>query len=83
MGHYSAFQISHAAALNAERLSVRILFLAALLCLSGNAHASNTIQICIGDFPPYNSRSLPKNGPVIEIATEAFRRSGYQMQFKF
>lgn len=87
MGHYSAFQISHAvtqaAALNAERLSALILFLPALLCLSGNARASNTIQICIGDFPPYNSRSLPNNGPVIEIASEAFRRSGYQMQFKF
>jgi polar amino acid transport system substrate-binding protein len=87
MSKYSAIQISKisqlTAAFCASRFGTRILFLAALLSISPIADAGNIVQICVGDFPPYNSRSLPKYGPVIEITTEAFRRSGYQTRFNF
>lgn len=56
-----------------------LLSLSTSLCLG----QSNIVKICVGDFPPYNSHVLPNNGPIIEIATEAFRRSGYQMQFQY
>jgi polar amino acid transport system substrate-binding protein len=62
-----------------QRVMQGLILCAALLPI--NAHANKTISICVGNFPPYNSHVLPKNGPIIEIATEAFRRSGYQMQF--
>lgn len=41
------------------------------------------VPICVGDFPPFNSPRLPKQGPVIEIAAEAFKRSGYGVQTRF
>jgi polar amino acid transport system substrate-binding protein len=83
MGSSSAFNTTSrpTPALRYKRAKQWLVFWAALTSI--NAHANKTISICIGDFPPYNSHLLPKNGPVIEIASEAFRRSGYQMQFKF
>ncbi|MCV2350124.1 substrate-binding periplasmic protein [Paucibacter sp. Y2R2-4] len=41
------------------------------------------MPICVGDFPPFNSPKLPKQGPVIEITTEAFKRLGYEIQTQF
>jgi polar amino acid transport system substrate-binding protein len=83
MGRYVAFNTASSPipAPLCKRAKQWLVFSAALLSI--NAHASKTVPICVGDFPPYNSHVLPKNGPVIEIANEAFRRSGYQMQFKF
>jgi polar amino acid transport system substrate-binding protein len=45
--------------------------------------ASEVVPICVGEFAPYNHPTLPRSGPMIDIATEAFRRSGYQIQVKF
>lgn len=39
--------------------------------------------ICSGDFPPYNSPKVAKQGPVIEISVEAFRRSGVATEVVF
>jgi len=47
------------------------------------APSKPVVPICVGDFPPFNSPKLPQQGPVIEIATEAFKRSGYAVQTHF
>jgi polar amino acid transport system substrate-binding protein len=47
------------------------------------AGASQPVAICVGDFPPYNSPSLPHGGPVIQIASEAFRRAGFELKVEF
>ncbi|MEJ6006296.1 transporter substrate-binding domain-containing protein [Paucibacter sp. AS339] len=47
------------------------------------ASIAPVVPICVGDFPPFNSPRLPKMGPVIEITTEAFKRSGYVVQTHF
>ena len=41
------------------------------------------VPLCVGDFPPFNSAHLPQQGPVIEITTEAFKRSGYAVKTQF
>jgi len=53
--------------------------------MGGASAAPNkpVVPLCVGDFPPFNSPKLPKQGPVIEIATEAFKRSGYAVQTHF
>lgn len=42
----------------------------------GMADAQEVVPLCVGDFAPFNSPSLPKQGPMVEIATEAFARAG-------
>ncbi len=50
---------------------------------SATAGAAKAVAICVGDFQPYNSPALPQGGPVIQIATEAMRRSGYDLEVQF
>ncbi|MDC8774070.1 substrate-binding periplasmic protein [Roseateles albus] len=45
--------------------------------------AGPPVDICVGNFSPYNSPELPQGGPVIQIATEALRRSGYELKAEF
>lgn len=45
--------------------------------------AREVVPICVGEFAPYNHPTLPRSGPMIAIATEAFRRSGYQIKVMF
>jgi polar amino acid transport system substrate-binding protein len=47
------------------------------------AAEAHSLTICSGDFPPYNSPLLPNLGPVVEVSTEAFRRSGISVQVIF
>ncbi|AZP14134.1 substrate-binding periplasmic protein [Undibacterium parvum] len=63
-------------------LCILLLFVAATPTLTAAAEAPS-LTICSGDFPPYNSPLLPNLGPVVEITTEAFRRSGISIQVIF
>lgn len=67
-----------------------------LLAVSGTAFAQGsappathstatrpTVRVCVGDFPPYNSPRLPRMGPVLDLAQQAFQRAGYAMQAEF
>ncbi|MDO8264006.1 MAG: transporter substrate-binding domain-containing protein [Gallionella sp.] len=61
-----------------------LLLLACCLPLSALcATSSPSVRLCVSEFPPYNSVALPDNGAVVKIATEAFRRSGYEVQIVF
>ncbi len=51
--------------------------------MASGSTAKAPVSICVGNFPPFNSPRLPKQGPVIEIASEAFRRAGYAVQTQF
>lgn len=42
-----------------------------------------TVRVCVGDFAPYNSPGLPRMGPVLDLAQQAFQRAGYAMQAEF
>ncbi|MCV2356845.1 transporter substrate-binding domain-containing protein [Paucibacter sp. B2R-40] len=69
---------------NACPALMRRLVLGFALGLSATAAlAVQTVAICVGDFQPYNSPALPQGGPVIRIATEAMRRSGYELEVQF
>jgi polar amino acid transport system substrate-binding protein len=62
---------------------VQTALLLALCVGAGLAEAASPVSICVGDFQPYNSPKLPQGGPVIQIATEALRRSGYELKVQF
>jgi polar amino acid transport system substrate-binding protein len=64
------------------RLRALLMGLSLALC-SAAAGATRTVTICVGDFQPYNSPALPQGGPVIQIAAEAMRRSGYELKVEF
>ncbi|MEJ6005614.1 transporter substrate-binding domain-containing protein [Paucibacter sp. AS339] len=63
--------------------------LAALLVLLNCLHTvawaaeAEEVPLCLTEFPPFNSETLPRQGPLIEIASEAFRRSGLKVQVQF
>ncbi len=73
-----------------------VLLLLLLLAASAAAHAQGSavpaartadnrpaVRVCVGDFPPYNSPRLPRMGPVLDLAQQAFQRAGYRMQAEF
>jgi polar amino acid transport system substrate-binding protein len=62
---------------------VQTALLLALCVGAGLAEAAEPVSICVGDFQPFNSPKLPQGGPVIQIATEALRRSGYELKVQF
>lgn len=62
---------------------VKALLLLSLCSTVPGAWATRVAIVCVGDFPPYNSASLPQGGPVIQITAEALRRSGYQLKVEF
>ncbi|MDT8999777.1 transporter substrate-binding domain-containing protein [Paucibacter sp. APW11] len=45
--------------------------------------AAEPVPLCVGNYPPYNSHELPDNGPVLQIATEAFRHVGLPVSISF
>lgn len=75
-------------------LAILLLASGAAAFAQGNAPASKaqdkspagtrpTVRVCVGDFPPYNSPRLPRMGPVLDLAQQAFQRAGYRMQADF
>ena len=66
----------------------QLLLSLALLASCGHIWAApapsrRVASVCVGDFPPYNSPRLPRLGPVIALASEAFARGGYEMRPEF
>ncbi len=55
----------------------------ALLAYSHRTHADELIRLAAGERIPYIGQSLPENGVVTEVVTEAFRRRGYQVRIDF
>jgi sorbitol/mannitol transport system substrate-binding protein len=47
------------------------------------AHAQKSVLLVAGERPPYIGATLPANGYAFELAQEAFKRKGYQVQLKF
>lgn len=64
-----------------EQAAPRAVLLAGLLA-SPLAQAQ-TVPLCVGDFPPYNSASLPEQGPVLQIARAAFQHAGLAVNVEF
>jgi polar amino acid transport system substrate-binding protein len=62
------------------RIFAFFLFFNPAMSAAAEAHS---LTICSPNFPPYNSPQLPNLGPVVEISTEAFRRSGVSVQVIF
>lgn len=55
-------------------------FLCGLLCLSATARELKMVTI---EWPPFGSEHLPNGGPLTEIVTEAFRRTGHKTSVEF
>lgn len=56
---------------------------AGLLLLGATSLKAETVPLCVGDFPPYNSAVLPDQGPVLQITREAFERVGLDIKVEF
>ncbi len=56
-----------------------------MLCslLAPLALADNSVILATTEFAPYMSQKLKGQGPLVAIATEAFRREGYTVQVRF
>ncbi len=74
----------------ARRLAIGLLAVSGTAFAQGSARPAThstatrpTVRVCVGDFPPYNSPRLPRMGPVLDLAQQAFQRAGYAMQAAF
>ncbi|MCV2360083.1 transporter substrate-binding domain-containing protein [Paucibacter sp. TC2R-5] len=65
------------------RLPALLLSFAMLTCATARAQDSAPVILCLTEFPPFNSEQLPKQGPLIELATEAFKRAGRRIDAQF
>ncbi len=65
------------------RFAALLLSMATLACASARAQEVAPVILCLTEFPPFNSEQLPKQGPLIELATEAFKRSGRSVDAQF
>jgi polar amino acid transport system substrate-binding protein len=62
----------------------RLLFgLACCFAQAAQAQEAGPVILCLTEFPPFNSESLPRQGPLIELASEAFKRSGRSIDPQF
>lgn len=69
---------------NAPLKFVALLLLGGSLLLPGTLRArdASTIVIGYGEWPPFESESLPDLGPVPTLVREAFAKSGTRVEFK-
>ncbi|ALT77827.1 substrate-binding periplasmic protein [Paucibacter sp. KCTC 42545] len=75
-----ALTLSHGRFIRDRGLQLLLLVLG---LLQTPAMAAPSVQLCLTEFPPFNSQDLPGRGPLIEIAVEAFRRSGSSVEVHF
>lgn len=62
---------------------ILLLFIAVLLWSATGLAQAETIKLTSCEWPPYASRSLLNQGFTSEIIAEAFKRVGYETQFRF
>lgn len=68
--------------------SLGIGVLAGLLPLAAAAQPASTeprppVALCLGEFAPFNSSTLPAGGPLARVVTEAFKRAGVSTELHF
>lgn len=61
----------------------RAMLVTMVLLLCANACALDLIKIATSEYPPYMGQDLPQGGMLVAVATEAFRRSGYELKVTF
>ncbi len=61
----------------------KIFALIILLLFSFNVHASETVRITNGEWPPWLSKDLVHSGVVSHIVTEAFALEGVKVEYGF
>jgi len=54
-----------------------------VLLLGLPASALDVIHLATSEYPPYMGQGLPQGGAITAIATEAFRRGGYEVKATF
>lgn len=54
-----------------------------LACLAGNARGAPVVHLATGEYPPYASLELPRNGLTLHVIREAFRIEGYRVEYTF
>ncbi|MGQ5525362.1 substrate-binding periplasmic protein [Chitinimonas sp. PSY-7] len=65
-----------------KRLFCNLIFIGAMLgnvAFSQNAQAEELLQFVTTEYPPYTTANLPNGGIITAIATEAFKRGGYNI----
>jgi len=60
-----------------------LLALLAMIILASNLTGAEIVKITTSEWEPYIGESLPNKGFVAEIAKEAFKRGGYEMELTF
>jgi polar amino acid transport system substrate-binding protein len=56
----------------------------AIACVIAAATAgAETVKLANGDWKPFQGKDLPNHGPASQIATEAFAKQGWDVDFKF
>lgn len=84
LGHATRFALALPLMLGRFMRACGLLLLSLALGLpQASAMAPPAVQLCVTEFPPFNSQALPRHGPLIEIAVEAFRRSGSAVEVQF
>jgi polar amino acid transport system substrate-binding protein len=59
------------------------LFGVAMVIHGVDSAAAEVIQLSTTEYPPYMSQSAPGGGLLVTIATEAFKRSGYELRVNY
>jgi polar amino acid transport system substrate-binding protein len=47
------------------------------------ARAEETVRLAVGEWKPFISESLPKNGPVLEVVSRSFEEEGIKVEYTF
>ncbi len=60
-----------------------VIVLFALFAFIGTTSAQTKITLGTSEWGPYFASTLKNNGPLAEVVTEAFKRSGYEVEIQF